>query len=413
MKIAIVHPSLALKGGAENVVVWFSQELARRSHSVEIFTLRFDEKLWPGIDRDSVRVNLMPQRLTRGLIKSKVLDNRFYGAFLNRELKRFDLVNPHNFPSHIWVWNAKSRAKDFPPCVWFCHEPLRPLYPSQSERHTMQYRQPEGVEVCINEHVLEMQKKLSGRVVGRKLLRDRRWDRDAVRNMELVLCNSVYTTGLVAEIYGVRAKTCLPGVPETPDGKEQAQATLRRRIDFLVIGSVDPRKNISNVMEALRILIDDRGIRDVNLVITGKDVRDSPSLGRYRGGSAWRVTEFVGMVSETELSELYDSCMGVVYIPLDEPFGLVPIEAMMHGKPVIASNHGGPSETVIHEETGFLVDPLNPSEIARAMGLILSNPEMAKEMGRQGRKHVLEKFTLSKFCDRFESLVRECVRKQR
>lgn len=87
-----------------------------------------------------------------------------------------------------------------------------------------------------------------------------------------------------------------------------------------------------------------------------------------------------------------------------EPFGLVVIEAMASGKPVVATAPGGPSETVVDGETGYLVPPSNPREIASAVEKLLTDPEKRKLMGEAGRKRACSVFTLPRYVAEFEAL---------
>jgi glycosyltransferase involved in cell wall biosynthesis len=64
-----------------------------------------------------------------------------------------------------------------------------------------------------------------------------------------------------------------------------------------------------------------------------------------------------GFVSDSELKDLYSKCKGVIYLPHFEDLGIVPIESMASGKPVIAAAEGGPLETVIDGQTGWLIKP--------------------------------------------------------
>jgi len=89
---------------------------------------------------------------------------------------------------------------------------------------------------------------------------------------------------------------------------------------------------------------------------------------------------------------------------LPEPFGLVVIEAMASGKPVVATAPGGPSETVVPGETGYLVNPSDPKGTAAAVEELLASPELRARMGAAGRKRASEVFSLSRYVDNFKDL---------
>jgi glycosyltransferase involved in cell wall biosynthesis len=89
---------------------------------------------------------------------------------------------------------------------------------------------------------------------------------------------------------------------------------------------------------------------------------------------------------------------------LPEPFGLVVIEAMASGKPVVATAPGGPSETVVDGETGFLVPPSDASAIARALEELLAGPQKRISMGEAGRRRAREMFSLPRYVTEFEEL---------
>lgn len=90
-----------------------------------------------------------------------------------------------------------------------------------------------------------------------------------------------------------------------------------------------------------------------------------------------------------------------------EPFGLVALEGMLAQKPVVASNHGGLSEIVVNNETGFLVEPTNVQFLANALQLLITNPEMRTNFGANGYKRARNEFSVEKYVDNFEDLFRK------
>ena len=91
--------------------------------------------------------------------------------------------------------------------------------------------------------------------------------------------------------------------------------------------------------------------------------------------------EFMGFVKDKELIELYSNALVVPYVPYDEDFGLITIEAMMSKKPVItAKDSGGPTEFVENNQTGFVVNN-DPKKIAEKINYFVKNRNEAKRMG--------------------------------
>lgn len=88
-----------------------------------------------------------------------------------------------------------------------------------------------------------------------------------------------------------------------------------------------------------------------------------------------------------------------------ESFGLVALEAMLSQKPVIGSNHGGLTEIIEHDKTGFLVSPNSESELAAAILKLSENPQMRQSYGRSGYETAVTKFSMQRYVERFTNLL--------
>ncbi len=163
-------------------------------------------------------------------------------------------------------------------------------------------------------------------------------------------------------------------------------APASRRARLLVVGRLVERKGVGNVIEALAEL------PGAELVIAGGPTRDTlqvdPEVRRLRAlarrhGVADRVT-FVGRVQRAEVPRLIRSADIVVAVPWYEPFGIVPLEAMACGRPVVGSAVGGLLDTVVPGETGELVPPRRPDLLANALRDLLADPARRKRYGRAG-----------------------------
>ncbi|MFB6115368.1 MAG: glycosyltransferase, partial [Candidatus Nanohalobium sp.] len=91
---------------------------------------------------------------------------------------------------------------------------------------------------------------------------------------------------------------------------------------------------------------------------------------------------------------------------INEDWGIIPIEAGSYEKPIISVNEGGPTESVLHEETGLLVD--DAEEMAEKMQELAENEELVIEMGRKGKERSKE-YTWDKFVTKFDEKINEVV----
>lgn len=121
-------------------------------------------------------------------------------------------------------------------------------------------------------------------------------------------------------------------------------------------------------------------------------------------------TEFSGWIDREKLSQYYQKA-SIVVVPSvwPEPFGLVGIEAMSYGKPVVAFNVGGIPEWLEDGVTGFLIQPYNVKEMAERIDYLLENPDVAREMGMQGRKRVEAEFSKEKHIARLLEIYHEVI----
>jgi hypothetical protein len=116
-------------------------------------------------------------------------------------------------------------------------------------------------------------------------------------------------------------------------------------------------------------------------------------------------------ISDSERATLFQTALCVVYTPDKEHFGIVPLEAMYAGTPVLAVNSGGPTETIKDGETGFLREP-TPEDFGDAILTLIADPKLATKMGMAGRDHVEQRFGTKRFETEWKSLVDETNEKR-
>jgi glycosyltransferase involved in cell wall biosynthesis len=120
-----------------------------------------------------------------------------------------------------------------------------------------------------------------------------------------------------------------------------------------------------------------------------------------------RHVHFFSGLSYAELSACYSACDIFALPSRGEGFGLVYLEAMARGKPVIGGAHGGAPEVIEDGVTGYLVQHGEATQLATCIETLLANPDLAKQMGQRGRQRVEHEFRFNVFAKSFKKILRE------
>ncbi|KAF2855599.1 glycosyltransferase family 4 protein [Plenodomus tracheiphilus IPT5] len=173
--------------------------------------------------------------------------------------------------------------------------------------------------------------------------------------------------------------------------KEREDARL------VIAGGFDPRvaENVSTYTELCN-LADSLGLTHATAktVISAQSIPDDIAV------------LFLQSVPNAFKSTLLSTSRLLVYTPLHEHFGIVPLEAMLAGTPVLAANEGGPTETVISGQTGWLRDVSKVQDWTEVMRIALEDgdgEQRLQEMGKWGKERVVVQFSKDKLAERLES----------
>ena len=170
---------------------------------------------------------------------------------------------------------------------------------------------------------------------------------------------------------------------------------------LLAVGRLVPRKGFDRVIRALA------EVPDAELLVAGGPEQAllfaDPEAERLRKiaeehGVADRVT-LLGAVPRQDMPRLMSAADLLLSTPRYEPFGIVPIEAMACGTPVVATAVGGHLDTVVPGVTGALVPVTDGPELAAAVRRLLDRPGQLARLGAQGRRHVLARYTWDRVTD--------------
>lgn len=169
---------------------------------------------------------------------------------------------------------------------------------------------------------------------------------------------------------------------------------------ILSIGRIVPRKGVDNIIRALRFL--KKRFTSIKLLIVGGDTDEEhgPSAGEIHRlkelALKYKVSDrvlFTGPKNPLDLKYYYSAADIFISTPWYEPFGITPLESMACGTPVIGSEVGGIKYTVKDGETGFLVPPRKPLQLARRVIFLLNNRLLLQHMRFASIRRVNSLFT--------------------
>lgn len=264
--------------------------------------------------------------------------------------------------------------------VCYCHSPMRYVW-SQADV----YRRTMG---------------LAGFALA--LVRDplRRWDRRSDAGVDVFVANSLNVAERILQAYGRRAVVVYPPV----DTEFYTPAPVQREDFYLVVGAMAPYKRVDQAVEAFTRLSDRR------LVVIG-----SGQMTTELRRSAPPNVAFLGWQNNETIRDHYRRCRALLY-PGEEDFGIVPVEAMACGCPVIAYRAGGALETVVgvgdaggSYSTGLWYAPQTVEALVDAIGTFESMADCwdAKYIARHAQR-----FSQARFCKELRQVIETAVGKR-
>ena len=221
-----------------------------------------------------------------------------------------------------------------------------------------------------------------------------RFDDQALRTVSAIQVENQWMFDYARKINGAREfdlRYAPPGV-NTVRFRPPEHSSRGRELYILAVGRLnDPRKNIDLLLDAYALL--PRTLRgDVRLVLAGASGPARRFWNRAETlGLGQRIT-FHQNPSESQLVDLYQGAAVLAMPSLEEGLGMVILEAMACGVPVVSTRSGGPESIIDDGRNGFLT-PLNEARsLADRVQVILKAPELRREMGKTARQTVLARF---------------------
>ncbi len=365
--LAICHPFLEVKGGAEKCMLRIAEKF-----DATIYCIHYDkERTFPELGNIDVRPlkkdkpvwgKLLPKRLYEGFSSGM--------AFYNLKIPRneYDVLGLSSSPSE-WARNNNM------PAVWYCHSPAREVYDLYDWR-------------------------MGGRSIAQKAAFAisaqvfRNVEANIVPKIEHIFANSIAVQGRIRKYLHRESEVLYSGVQfeKYKSGKFEPY--------FFYSSRIAPEKRYEIAIRAFLRFREKH--KNWKFIIAGSLLREKKEHVKYYEeikkllGSAGEIRLDI---EDKEIYELYANCTATLYTPLNEDFGLIPVESAASLKPCIAINEGGPKETILDGKTGFLIE--TESEMAERMAQLADNLELAKKMGKAGKEFCYKRFNWDLYMERY------------
>lgn len=227
------------------------------------------------------------------------------------------------------------------------------------------------------------------------------------RQAKRLLANSHFTQERMKMAFALDAPVCYLGV----DGEVFRPLPGVIKENFVLsVGELSPRKGFDFIVESLGHI--PPGQRPKLKVACNTVIPEERAYVEYLARQYEVDLEVLLKLKVDELTLQYNKARLCVYAPVLEPFGLVPVEAMSCGTPVVGVREGGVQESIVHEHTGLLVER-DPAQFAAAVQHLLSNPTLALQYGHNSREYILRNWTWSSSVTQLESHFLACIEPER
>lgn len=333
MKIAVLEPYIEGIGGAQRAIAEYSNYLKSIGHEVEIWTQRYDkENSYP--EFKNLKINLLKPSF-------KILIPFIY---LFKKFKKYDVIISNDWPSNF----SSIRNKN---TLWICYSPKRNFY-DLKEYYWKEASFYKKIELLL------------------KRLFFYRLDIISAKKTKIIASISKNVQERVKKYYSKDSYIFYIG----SDYKYYKKINYQNY--FLSVARLEKPKRVDIIVKSMSYLKN----KNCKLFIIGDGKEKQDILGLCKNHDN---TIFLGKVSDEELLKKYQNCRGVICIPVNEDWGLIPIEAATFKKTTIGVNEGGLKETIINKKTGFLIDNIDAKKLAEKIDILASNKRLAKKMGEE------------------------------
>lgn len=389
-------------GGAERMLNEHCTRLADRGHQVVVLTRREDPSLPEQEVFRGVRVVRHPVTLGNPVAFMQSVLREGGRAFrtLQREVE-FDLLNVHQ-PLEAEAVLRQPESRNLPTVYTY----LSPWSDEYRVRFSRRMRERQGATAVAMRAWMQVNSRLRERV-----------ERAALRRSDAVLVLSDFSTSQIRDIHGITTAdvTVIPGGVDTERFRPlKDRAAIRRKLGLpegplvLTVRNLVPRMGLDALLDAFREVVDRHP--DCRLVIGGTGIlRPALEEQACRLGLQGNVI-FSGFIPEGRLADYYGAAdLFVLPTRVLEGFGLVTIEAMACGTPVLGTPVGGTREILSRFDSSFLFGGTDPADLAAGILGHLSTLVGDEAVRSRCRQFVLNEYAWDVLVPRVEALMEQVV----
>lgn len=380
MKIAVFHnlPS----GGAKRALYGLVKYLTKVGCSVDVFVPSTANETFLPLKQFARNVTVLPVRKTPvGFLKSSIryiLPIRCSLADLEETQKRLAaIINSGEEYDVVFVEQDKYTMSPFilkylnKPHLYYCPQPLR------SNEAVL-------IQLSKNVDTLNVWREIWRRYSIPRLTRI---DKENASFAKVILTNSYFSREAILRTYGMNSFVSYLGV----DTEIFRPLNTKTGSYVISVGSISPAKGFDFIIRSLSLV--EKKIRP-RFVIIGNTFRKSWRLYLEKLAEQREVKlEIKTLVDDSELVKFYNQARLCVYAPYLEPFGLVPLEAMACGTPVIAVKEGGVRESIVHNENGWLTER-DEQEFAQAVTQFLLDEDKHQSIRQKALEKIQDFWTM-------------------
>ena len=398
MKIAVFHnlPS----GGAKRALYGLVKYLIKAGCRVDVFVPSTADETFLPLKDVANRIYVFPVRKTiTGLIYSTfryIPPIRTSLADIEKIEKEIaDVINNKDYDVVFSEQDQYTMSPFFlkfikKPTVYYCQQPLRSneaILQNISQEKTS--KSPRLIKKMWRKYFVSKLSEI---------------DKENASFARHILTNSYFSRESIMRSYGLNSFVSYLGV----DTEIFKPIEIPEENFALSAGSCGPSKGFDFIIKSLARI--DSKIRP-KFIIVSNSVDEK--WKNYLENLAIKVDvelEIKKLVSDSELVQLYNKAKLVVYAPYLEPFGLVPLEAMACGTPVVAVKEGGVRESVVHNESGWLTER-DERDFAEAVTQLLLDEYKRWSMGRRGIELIQDFWTLKHAGERLLQHIERALQK--